>query len=102
MSEREDVLDRRVRWLDRWRRVLAVGVGALIAVLLGRELAEVMDTELRSVTIGVTLTIGLVSWLVFEVALASVTALWESELDRLLDLRGMPRAELHSRRWRPS
>jgi hypothetical protein len=91
MSDRADVLVRRVRWLDRYRRTIAV-ISALTLVaimvfasdwLLGSDW-PVFHARLLSILVGV------ITWWLVEVALAWVTALWETEADRLLRDRGLP------------
>jgi hypothetical protein len=91
MFDRADVLVARVRWLDRYRRAIAV-ISALTLVglmafasdwVLGSDW-PVFHARLLSILVGV------IAWWLVEVALAWVTALWETEADRLLRERGLP------------
>ena len=91
MVDRADELVRRVRWLDRYRRTVAVTCAlGLVAVmvfasdwLLGDD-APVFYSRILAIFAGV------IAWWLVEVALAWVTALWETEADRLLRDRGLP------------
>jgi hypothetical protein len=91
MLDRADVLARRVRWLDMYRRTVAVTCAlGLVAImvfasdwLLGDD-SPVFYSRLLAIFVGV------IAWWLVEVALAWVTALWETEADRLLRDRGLP------------
>ena len=91
MSERADELVRRVRWLDRYRRTVAVTSAlTLVAIMvfasdwvLGSDW-PVFHARLLSILV------GMIAWWLVEVALAWITALWETEADRLLRDRGLP------------
>jgi hypothetical protein len=91
MEDRAELLARRVRWLDRYRRTLAIGAAAALALtmmfatswLLGGDW-PVFHARLLAIMVGV------IAWWLVEVALAWITALWETEADRLLRDRGLP------------
>jgi hypothetical protein len=90
---RVDQLANRVRWLDRYRRAVALATAVVISPLLiakaGKEIGTdwpQMHGTLMSVLLGV------VVWWIVEVGLVYVTALWETEHFRLAGDRGLPRA----------
>jgi hypothetical protein len=91
MSDRADVLVRRVRWLDRYRRSLAIASALVLAAimifasswLLGADW-PVFHARLLSIMVGT------IAWWLIEVGLAWITALWETEADRILRDRGLP------------
>jgi hypothetical protein len=91
MVDRADELVRRVRWLDRYRRTVAVVCALTIVAimvfasdwLLGAD-SPVFYSRILSIFVGV------IAWWLIEVGLAWVTALWETEADRLLRDRGLP------------
>jgi len=90
-DDRADVLVRRVRWLDRYRRWVAIAGASALALtmmfatswILGRDW-PVFHARLLAVMVGV------ITWWLIEVGLAWVTALWETEADRMLRDRGLP------------
>jgi hypothetical protein len=92
MSEPE-VLARRVRWLDRWRRCIAIGVAAVFAVFLTLALDELLEADRPEVHIVLfALVISAPVWWLVEAALAWLTAVWEVRAARTDPL---PRAEIH-------
>ena len=98
MTEREQKLDRRVRWLDRMRRGIAIVAGVLVALGAAYEMAQVMDDDWPPLHAGaLSLALGFVGWLVTEIAFAAALAFWESELAGL-ERGGLPRATLRVRR----
>jgi len=98
-SERVDQLHARVRWLDRYRRIVAIAAAAIIApVLIGR-VAEMLGAgwpQIHATMLSILL--GVIVWWVIEIGLIYLTALWETEHDGLVRDRSLPRAVL--RRWR--
>src|SRR3954470_22280579 len=98
---RVDRLAARVRWLDRYRRLMAISAAALIAPVLIAEVAGVLGAEWPQIHATVlSVMLGVIVWWVIEVGLVYVTALWETEHDRLLRERGLPRAILRRSRLR--
>jgi len=92
---RVDSLAARVRWLDRYRRSLAIASATLAAPLLVAKLVDGPGTDgLETHLTGLSLLLGIVVWWIFEIGLVYLTALWETEHDRLLRERGLPRAVL--------
>jgi hypothetical protein len=75
-----------------------------LAVVTFYEMSAAMGDDWPQVhTNAFTIAVGVIGWLFSEIALAGLAAVWESELDRLLCVRGLPRAQLtaaSSRRWR--
>jgi polyferredoxin len=91
--QRVDTLAARVRWLDRYRRWLALAAATVIAPLLLAQVGDVLGAdwpEMHATLL--SLMVGVIVWWVIEVGLIYVTALWETEHDRLVRGRGLPRA----------
>ena len=88
-----------MRWLDRYRRALSVAAAVLLAIVAMWWLADWLGSDWPRFHV-TTLSVfaGVISWWTVEVALAWVTALWETECDRLARDRGLPRAEIVRRR----
>jgi hypothetical protein len=98
---RVDQLATRVRWLDRYRRFMAISAAAVVAPVLIAQVAGVLGAdwpEIHATVLSVMLAV--IVWWVIEVGLVYVTALWETEHDRLLRDRGLPRAILRRPRIR--
>jgi hypothetical protein len=91
---RVDKLADRVRWLDRYRRVLAVVTAAVASPILIAEVGEEVGAQMHA-TVLLSVMLGVVLWWTIEVGLVYVTALWETEHYRLTSDRGLPRAILH-------
>jgi hypothetical protein len=93
---RVDQLAARVRWLDRYRRLLAIGGAAAVSPFLIAQLGLDLGTGWPQLHMTlVSLMLSVIVWWVVEVGLVYVTALWETEQYRLADDRGLPRAILH-------
>jgi hypothetical protein len=94
-------LGRRVSWLDRYRRGVAL-LGALaIAVLVAIELSDGLGpawSRYHAGALGALL--GFFTWIILEVSLAWLTAFWETEAARLLHGPQLPRAILRRNRKR--
>jgi hypothetical protein len=85
--------------LDRSRRRVAISGAALIAPLLIAQVAGVLGADWPQIHATVlSLMLGVIAWWVIEVALVYITALWETEHDRLIRDRGLPRAVLRRSR----
>ena len=98
---RVDQLAARVRWLDRYRRCMAIAAAALVAPVLIAQVAGVLGADWPRIHATVlSVMLGVIVWWVIEVGLVYVTALWETEHDRLLRDRGLPRAILRRSRIR--
>jgi hypothetical protein len=98
---RVDQLAARVRWLDRYRRILAISAATIVAPLLIAQVAGVLGAEWPQIHATVlSVMLGVIVWWIIEVGLVYVTALWEAEHDRLVRDRGLPRAILHKPRTR--
>jgi hypothetical protein len=90
---RVESLAARVRWLDRYRRMLAIASAVLTAPVVMAELAEGLGTDWPEMHATVlSLMLGVVVWWIFEIGLVYVTALWETEHARLVREYGLPRA----------
>jgi len=94
-SERMVMLAGRVRWLDRYRRVVAISVAGLAAPAMMAVLDQVLGTEWPETHATLlVLMLGVMLWWFVEVALVWITAVWETEYDRLVRDRGMPPARV--------
>ena len=92
---RIELLAGRVRWLDLHRRRLAIAAVVVLAPFVVLEITAFLGPKWPRVHIALmTLMLGVLGWWLIEVGLAWLTAIWESERDRLLSDRGLPRAEL--------
>ncbi len=98
--DRIEQLGRRVAWLDRYRRVIAVMSAIIIAAVLMWQLPSVLGDDwprFHARLLGILL--GFASWLCVEIALAWLAAVWETEHDRAV--RGdfsLPRASIFRRK----
>jgi hypothetical protein len=91
--DRSEQLAARVRWLDRYRRALAILIAGIAAPLAIRRLAHLVGAdwpELHGLALSVV--VGVIAWWVIEVALAGLTAVWETECACLCRDRRVPRA----------
>src|SRR5262245_46635913 len=98
LPQRVDTLAARVRWLDRYRRVVALSSAAVIAPILLAQVADVLGADWPEMhATMLSLMLGVIVWWFIEVGLIYVTALWETEHDRLVRDRGLPRAVIYHR-----
>jgi hypothetical protein len=96
---RVDRLAARVRWLDRYRRVVAIVAAAIVAPILIARVATALGAEWPQLHGNVlSVMLGVLVWWVIEVCLIYATALWETEHDGLLRDRGLPCATLRKPR----
>lgn len=89
MIERIDLLARRVRWLDRHRRSVAISTGLSASPIIYSQLSPDWP---RVHAVALFITCGFVMWWLTEVALAGLAALWETEHNEIARDRGLPRA----------
>lgn len=89
----------RVRWLDRYRRAVAVLAAAVASPILITEVGESIgaDWPHMHATLVLSVLLGVIVWWTIEVGLVYVTALWETEHYRLTSDRGLPRAIVHNK-----
>lgn len=93
--QRVELLAARVRWLDRYRRIVAISAAAMIAPILIAQVAGVLGADWPQIHATIlSVMLGVIVWWVIEVGLVYVTALWETEHDHLVRDRGLPRAIL--------
>lgn len=98
-ASREHVLAGRVRWLDRYRRAVAIASAALLFLFVMHRLDTIVSAEWSNVVgTSISTLCAITAWWVIEVGLAWLTALWETEYDNLLRDRGLPRAEVVRRK----
>lgn len=98
-SDRIQILEQRVRWLDSYRRPISVVLALVLGVVVHRGLIPLLGDEWVLRTIAAT-PVAAVAWWLIEVALAWVIAIWETEHDRLVRERGLPQARLLGRNER--
>jgi hypothetical protein len=88
-----------VRWLDRYRRSIAILAAFMVAPLVLAKLTLALGGEWpRMHVTALSVMIGIGAWCAFEIALAWVTAVWETEHSLMLRDRKLPRAILLRRR----
>jgi hypothetical protein len=93
--DRIEVLGRRARWLERYRRLIAVSCALALSPLMMYRLTSFLGSDWPGVHAGALTAIGtVIAWWMVEVSLAWVTAVWETEHYRLLGERVLPRATL--------
>lgn len=98
-ADRIESLARRVRWLDRYRRTIAVICALATAPAMLLRLAGFLGHDWPQLhVIALAVLASVITWWVVEVWLAWMTALWETEHLRLLRDRSLPRALLVRRR----
>ena len=90
-EDRADVLVRRVRWLDAHRRHSAIAVAFVVflALTAGAKWIFGPDWPMFHAEMVAGMA-GVITWWIVEVVLAWVTALWETEADRMRNERGLP------------
>ena len=94
-ADRMETLAKRVRWLDRYRRILSISLAVVAWIVISRELAALFGAEWPSVVPGaVGALFAAAAWWIIEIVFAWTIALWETEHDKLSRDRGLPRAEL--------
>ena len=102
-ASRVEVLARRVGWLDRYRRWLAIAITLVVCPLLllrtHAGLAEFVTTEWpRLHAMLVTTVVFVTLWMIIETALAWLTAVWETDCVHLMREHRVPPARLLRRR----
>jgi len=94
-APRIEVLAKRVRWLDRHHRFIAIALAAIVWLVLSRELAAMFQSDWPGVVPAmVGAMFAAAAWWIIEVAFAWTIALWETEHDQLARDKGLPRAQL--------
>ncbi|HEY0192608.1 MAG TPA: hypothetical protein VGC42_15925 [Kofleriaceae bacterium] len=92
---RVDVLGERVRWLDRYRRLVALCAAAIAAPLFVTQVGDDLGADWPELHItALSLMLGAIVWWITEVGLAYLAALWETEQCHLVRDRDLPRAVL--------
>lgn len=88
-------LARRVGWLDRYRRAIAVTIALVLSIVMISELREALGSdwpEMHATLLGIML--GAIVWCLAEIGLAWITALWETECHRLMRQGQLPAARV--------
>jgi hypothetical protein len=97
--KRTAVLERRVRWLDRYRHAIAIAIAVIALPILVSELHEVLGPEWPRFHALLLALVGVAAcWWLLEVTLAWLAAMWETEHDRLARDLALPSARLVRRR----
>lgn len=89
-------LARRVHWVDRYRRTIAITIAACVVVFLFIKLPLALGSDWPVFHARLmAIVAGLVLAFVVEVGLAAILAWWELQIDRLQRHdRALPRATL--------
>jgi hypothetical protein len=83
-DRRIERLARRVAWLDRHRRLVAIVLAVVVAPISISSIADWLPDEWPGVhLIALGTLLAVLTWYVIEVGLAWVTAVWETECARL-------------------
>jgi membrane protein YdbS with pleckstrin-like domain len=89
--DRADELAARVRWLDQHRRHVAIAVALVLAVLATVFTHWIFGPDWPAFHARLVAVMGgVITWWIVEVALAWITAIWETQADRLRNDRGLP------------
>jgi hypothetical protein len=95
VTSREEQLGRRVRWLDRYRRSIAVTCALVFGPYCFVEMGRLLGSQWPEAHLWLlTICASMITWWVVEVALAWQTAVWETQYDRLRGERGLPAARV--------
>jgi hypothetical protein len=88
-------LGRRVRWLDRYRRTVAIAAALALSPFVIFEISDLLGNDWPGAhAVMLATLLSVMSWWTIEVSLAWVTAVWETEYDQRVRDRGMPRAQV--------
>jgi hypothetical protein len=94
-DDRIEILARRARWLERYRRLIAIASALALSPFIMFRLTSFLGSDWPGVhAVALTGLGAVIAWWVIEVGLAWVTAIWETEHYRLLGQRMLPRAQL--------
>lgn len=101
-ASRVELLARRVGWLDRNRRKLAIAISALLTPPMLIRVVDVLGDDwpgVHAFLIGVVLCVA--TWAIAETMLAWLAAFWDTEYAQLQRDHQVPPARLrrHRRRW---
>ena len=98
--DRIELLARRVTWLDRYRRVIAVISAIVAGAFLMWWLPDGLGVEWPKFHARLmSFVLALFAWLAIEVALAWLAAVWATEHDRAVRADpSLPRAQLLRRK----
>jgi hypothetical protein len=91
---RIQVLSRRVGWLDRYRRTLAISITVVLCPVMLLRVSDVLGADWpRFHGTMIAAIIGIGMWAITETFLAWMTAVWETECAQLMrDESSLPRA----------
>lgn len=88
-----------MRWLDRHRRHVAIAVAVALALTMSFATSWVLGKDWPVFLARMlAVMVAVITWWLVEVALAWVTAIWETEADQLLRDRGLPPMRVVKRR----
>ena len=90
-AERLSVLDARIRWLDRYRRLVGIGTAIALAPVIWFSLAPGWP---RVHGLALVTALGVATWWFAEVVLGVVQSTWETEANMISRDRGLPRATI--------
>ncbi len=96
---RIQILARRVGWLDRYRRTLAISITVILCPLVLLRVTDILGADwprIHGTLVAVVIGVGM--WVVTETLLAWMTAVWETECAHLMRENTVPRAIVRKRR----
>jgi hypothetical protein len=82
-------LDARVRWLDRYRRTVAISFAGALAPIIWFSLSPAWP---RAHGIALVIALAVTAWWISEVVLGVVLSAWETEANMIARDKGLPRA----------
>jgi hypothetical protein len=93
--ERIDVLAARTRWLERYRRSIAVPLGFVLWFVIAGQLSLLFGGDgINMLSLVVSVMPAVVCWWLVETMFAWMMATWEFEHDKLARDLGLPQARL--------
>lgn len=99
VSEQLERLARRINWLDRYRRPLAILLAAIASGFVLWWFTGWLPSSWPGVHMtGIAIVIAVFAWYGIETFLGFLIALWETDYSKLTRPPSLPRAELLRRR----
>ena len=83
------LLDARIRWLDRYRRTLGIGIAFAVAPIIWFGLGPGWP---RAHGFALVIALGVATWWIAELVLGVVLSAWETDANMIARERGLPRA----------
>jgi hypothetical protein len=93
-AEQLERLARRINWLDRYRRALAIPSAAIVTSIVTWQLSGYWPNDWPMHVTMFALTGGVFVWYGIETFYGFLIALWETDYSKLTRPPGLPRAEI--------